>query len=88
MPELTRDQEKQVCEILNELGWFETEHALHAEGVRAIQGVLHSSAEDAKAMLGELRARKLIDVGSTPGGQPDAGKPVPAAHLRWIQPAT
>ena len=88
MPELTPDREKQICEILNELGWFETEHALHAEGVRAIQGVLHSSTEDAKAMLGELRARKLIDVESTPGGQPGAGKPMPVAQLRWIQPAT
>jgi hypothetical protein len=48
MPELTPDREKQICEILNELGWFETEHALHAEGVRAIRGVLHSSTEDAK----------------------------------------
>ena len=88
MPKLTLDEEKELCEILSKLGWLETEHALHAEGVRAIRGVLQCSTEDAKAILGDLRTRKLIDLEITPGGQLDARKPMPVAQWRWIQPAT
>ena len=88
MPKLTPDQEKQISEVLVKLGWLETEHALHAEGVRAIRGVLQCSTEDAKAILIDLRARKLIGLEITPDGQLDAPKPMPAARWRWIQAAT
>ena len=60
MPKLTPDQEKQVCEVLIKLGWLETEHALHGEGVRAVRDVLQCSTEDAKTILGDLRARGLL----------------------------
>ena len=88
MPTLTPDQEKQICEVLIKLGSLETEHALHAEGVRAIRGVLQCSTEDAKTILGDLRARKLIDLEITPGAQLDARKLMPVAQWRWIQPTT
>jgi hypothetical protein len=88
MPKLSRDQEKQVCELLTNLGWLETEHALHAEGVRAIREALQCSIEDAKTVLGDLRARKIVDLEITPGGQLDARKPMPVAQWRWIEPAT
>ena len=88
MPKLTPDEEKQVCETLIKLGWLETEHALHGEGVRAIRDVLQCSTEDAKTVLGDLRARKLVDLEITPGGELDARKPMPVAQWRWIRPAT
>ena len=86
MPKLTPDQEKQVCEFLIKLGWLESEHALHSEGVWTVRDVLQCSAEDAKAVLGDLRTRKLIDLEITPGGQLDAREPMPAAKWRWIRP--
>ena len=88
MPKLTPDEEKRLCEALITLGWLETEHALHSEGVRAIRGFLQCSTEDAKAILGDLRAHKLIDLEITPGGQLDARKPILVAQWRWIRPAT
>jgi hypothetical protein len=84
MPRLITDQEKQVCEVLIKLGWMETVHALHSEGVRAIGDALQCSTEDAKTILGDLRARKLIDLEMTPGGQLDAREPMPVAQWRWI----
>ena len=30
MPKLTQDQERQACEILINLGWLETEQAVHS----------------------------------------------------------
>ena len=75
-----------MCETLVNLGWLENDHALHAEGVRAIIGVLHCSVDEAKVMLGDLRSRKLIDVSITPGGALDARKPMPVAKLRWVRP--
>jgi hypothetical protein len=87
MPKLTMDQEKQVCEVLIKLGWLETEHALHGEGVRAVRDVLQCSTEDAKTILGDLRARKLIELEITPGGQLDPRKPMPVAQWRWTRPA-
>jgi hypothetical protein len=87
MPKLTMDQEKQACEVLIKLGWLETEHALHGEGVRAVRDVLQCSIEDAKTILGDLRARKLIELEITPGGQLDPRKPMPIAQWRWIRPA-
>jgi hypothetical protein len=88
MPKLTIDQEAQVCEALIKLGWLETEQALHSEGARAVRDVLQCSTEEAKAILGDLRVRKLIDLEITPGGQLDPRKPLPVAQLRWIRPAT
>jgi hypothetical protein len=88
MPKLTLDQEKQVCEALIQLGWLETEHALHSEGLRAVRDVLQCSTENAKTVLGDLRTRKLVDLEVTPGGQLDVREPVPLAQFRWIRPAT
>jgi len=88
MPNLTPDQEQQVCAVLIKLGWVETEHALHAEGVRGIRDVLQCSTEDAKTILKDLRTRRLVDLEITPGGQLDARKPMPVAQWRWIRPAT
>jgi hypothetical protein len=85
MPKLTPDQEAQVCEALIKLDWLETEHGLHSEGVRAVRDVLQCSTEDARAILGDLRTRKLVGLEVTPGGQFDAPKPV--AQWRWIRPA-
>ena len=79
MPSLTPDQEKQVCDALIDLGWLETEHALHGEGVRAVRDVLQCSLDEAKSVLGDLRARKLVDLEITPGA------PMPAARWRWIR---
>jgi hypothetical protein len=88
MPKLSQDQETQACEVLIKLGWLETEQALHIEGVRAVRDVLQCSTEDAKAILGDLRARKLVDLEITPGGQLNARKPMPVAQWRWIRPPT
>ena len=41
------DQEAQVCDALVNLGWLENDHALHAEGVRAIRQALGCSMDDA-----------------------------------------
>jgi hypothetical protein len=68
------------------VGWLESDHALHVEGVHKIQGVLHCSIDEAKAVLGDLRTRKLIDMTITPGGALDAREPMPVAKWRWIQP--
>ena len=80
------DQEQQVCDALINLGWLENDHALHAEGVRVVRELLVCSADDAKAVLHDLRSRKLIDVTITPGGQLDTRKPMPVAQLRWVRP--
>ena len=65
---MSSDQEQQVCDVLVNLGWLENDHALHAEGVRAILGVLHCSRDEAKAELGDLRSRKLIEMTITRAG--------------------
>ena len=88
MPKLTPDQEKQVCEVLINLGWLETEQALHGEGARAIRELFQCPIEEAKTILGDLRARKLVGLEITPGGQLDPRKPMPVAQWRWIRPAT
>jgi hypothetical protein len=44
------------------------------------------SADDAKAVLHDLRSRKLIDVTTTPGGELGTRKPMPVAQLRWVRP--
>jgi hypothetical protein len=48
-------------ELVN-LDWLEDDHALHAEGVRVIRESLVCSTDDAKAVLHDLRSRRLIDV--------------------------
>ena len=73
---MTPDQEQQVCDALSNLGWLPTEHGLHGEGVRAIRALRHCSSDDAIAILRDLRARKLIDMEMTPGGELDARKPM------------
>ena len=80
------EQEQQVCDALVNLGWLENDHALHAEGIRAISELLVCSTDDAKAVLHDLRARKVIDVTTTPGRELDTGKPMPLAQLRWVRP--
>jgi hypothetical protein len=88
MPKLTTPQEEQVCDVLVKLGWLETEQALHSEGVGAVRDVLQCSTEDAKTILRDLRARKLVDVEITPGGQLNARVPMTAAQWRWVRPET
>jgi hypothetical protein len=88
MPKLTPAQEMQVCEVLINLGWLETEQALHVEGARAIRELFQCPTEEAKTILGDLRARKLVGLEITPGGQLDPRKPMPVAQWRWIRPAT
>ena len=77
---MTPDQEQQLCDALTKLGWLETEHALHSEGVHAIQRTLQCSADDAKAILQDLRMRQLIDITITQGRQLDAREPMPPRH--------
>lgn len=79
------EQEQQVCDVLVNLGCLENDHALHAEGVRAIRELLVCPTDDAKAVLHDLRSRKLIDVTITPGGELDTGNPMPVAQLRWVR---
>ena len=59
-----------------------------AEGVRVIRELLVCSTDDAKAVLHDLRSRKVIDVTITPGGELDTRKPMPVAQLRWVRPRT
>ena len=62
-------------------GWLENDHALHAEGVQAIREVSHCTIDVARAVLGDPRSRKRIDVTVTLGGDP-----LPIAKLRRIRP--
>ena len=70
-----------MCNALVNLGWLENDHALHAEGVQSIRDILHCTIHEAKAVLGDPRLRKRIDVTVRPGG-----KPMPVAKLRWVRP--
>jgi hypothetical protein len=79
------EQEQQVCDALVNLGWLENDHALHAEGVRVIREVLVCSTDDAKAVLHDLRSRKVMDVANRPGGELDTRKPMSVTQLRWIR---
>jgi hypothetical protein len=85
---MSPEQEDQVCDALAHLGWLENDHALHAEGVRVVMEQLSCSLEDAKSMLRDLRARKCIDVTTSPGNEHDAGKPMPLGTIRWVRPPT
>jgi thiol-disulfide isomerase/thioredoxin len=78
-PDLTNSEWKSA--ILKQL-----EYALHAEGVRVIRQVLGCSMDDAKAVLHDLRSRKLIDITITPGGELDTRKLMSVAKFRWERP--
>jgi hypothetical protein len=84
---MSPEQEEHVCDALVALGWMDTDHALHAEGVRKIHDLFGCSLDDAKAILHDLRTRKLIDLTITPGGVLDARKPMPVSQFRWMRPA-
>jgi hypothetical protein len=79
------DQEERLCDALVNLGWLENDHALHAEAVIAIGNILGCSTDDAKAVLGDLRTRNLIDVTSTREGDLDPHHRLTPAKLRWIR---
>ena len=79
------DQEERLCDALVNLGWLENDHALHAEAVIAIGNILGCSTDDAKAILGDLRTRNLIDVTSTREGDLDPHQRLTPAKLRWIR---
>ena len=80
------EQEQHVCDALVNLGWLENDHALHAEGVHVIRELHICSTDDAKAILHDLRSRKLIDVTSTLGGELDTRQPIVVAQVRWVRP--
>jgi hypothetical protein len=82
---MSPQEEQELCDRLVNLGWLENDHALHAEAVHAIRTVLGCSPDEAKSVLGDLRARKLIDITITPGAL-DAWQPMPVAKWRWIRP--
>ena len=82
---MSPEQEEQVCDALVNLGWLENDHALHAEGVHAIRGVLGCSTDEAKAVLGDLRTRKRIDLTIAQDGELDVRKPMPVAKFRWMR---
>ena len=83
---MSPQQEAQVCDALVNLGTLETEQGLHAEGVRAVQDVLHCSVDDARSALHDLRARRQIEETTLPGdGQADRA-PVPL--FRWVRRGT
>jgi hypothetical protein len=82
---MSSEEEQQVCDALINLGWLETEQALHGEGVSVIRGLRQCTSDEAKAILQDLRMRRLIDLEITPGGQLDARKPMPVAQWRWIR---
>ena len=85
---MSPELEQQVCDALVTLGWMESDHALHAEGVRRICELLACSLDDAKVILRDLRTRKLIDIEITSGGALDIRRPMPVAQFRWDQPSS
>jgi hypothetical protein len=84
---MSPDQERTVCDALLRVGWAESDHALHAEGVRVIRQHLGCSIDEARMVLHDLRERRLIDIGITPGGELDQRKPMPIAQFRWERPS-
>jgi len=85
MVPISPDQEQTVVDALIDLGALETEQGLHAEGVRAVQGVLQCSIDDARAVLRDLRARKCIEETATPNEHGGEQAHVSAAHFRWVR---
>ncbi len=85
---MSPEQEQEVCDTLVNIGAIESEQGLHAEGVRAIQGTLNCSMDDARAALHDLRARREIQETASPSDNgADYGTPsVPL--FRWVRPGT
>jgi hypothetical protein len=81
-------QEQEVCDALVNLGPIETEQGLHAEGVRAIQGTLTCSMDDARAALHDLRARQQIQETASPSDERADYGPLPVPLFRWVRPGT
>jgi hypothetical protein len=68
------------------LGAIDTEQGSHAEGARAIQGVLNCSVDDARAALHNLRARQRIrKTASSSNERADYG-PLPIPLFRGSDP--
>lgn len=85
---MSPEQEQKLCDALVNLGPVETEQGLHAEGVRAIQGVLQCSVDDARAALRDLRVRRRIEeTASSPGDELAEGGQVPGLLFRWVRPS-
>ena len=85
---MSPEQEQEVCEALANLGPIDTEQGLHAEGVRAIQGTLLCSMDEARRVLGDLRARHQIQETASPSDErPHYGAP-PVTLFRWVRPDT
>ena len=80
-------QEQELVDALVDLGAIETEQGLHAEGVRAIQELLRSSLDEARAAFRDLRTRGLIEETTEPGGAAVGHSNSPALHFRWVRPA-
>lgn len=85
---MSPEREQQVCDALVNLGAIETEQGLHAEGVRAIQGTLNCSMDDARATLHDLRARHQIEETAWPTDERDDDGRPPVALFRWVRPGT
>jgi hypothetical protein len=83
---MSPEQEQQVCNALVNLGTLETEQGLHAEGVRAVQGVLHCSLDDARAALHDLRGRRQIQETALPSDDRADCGPLPVPLFRWVRP--
>ena len=85
---MSPEQEQQVCDALVNLGMLETEQGLHAEGVRAVQGVLHCSVDDARAALRDLRRRRQIQETALPTNELADSGPLPVPLFRWVRSGT
>ena len=85
---MSPDQDQLACDALVNLGAIETEQGLHAEGLRAIQGVLHCSVDDARAALRQLRVRGQIEeTTSSPSDDLAERAHDPVQHFRWVRPS-
>ena len=83
---MSPEQEQEVCHALVNLGAIETEQGLHAEGVRAIEGTLNCSTDDARAALHDLRARQQIQETASPSDNGADNSTLPAPLFRWVRP--
>jgi hypothetical protein len=83
---MSPEQEQQVCDELVNLGAIETEQGLHAEGIRAIQGALHCSMDDARTVLHDLRAHHQIQETASPSDQRAEHGPLSVRLFRWVRP--
>ena len=85
---MSPEQEQQVCDALVNVGAIETEQGLHAEGIRAIQGTLHCSMDDARAALHDLRTRHQIEETALPSDERANHDTLPVSLFRWVRPST